>query len=482
MSSPSFFGKNGLLTVLILAITVFLSFWCFQTNPASWFDEGIYLQMAKNITSSGVWGVQTAPGVFTDYALISVGYPVFLPAVAAFKIFGANIAVLRFVAILFLLGFVLVFYFLSRKLYGAKLALFSTLLLATFSPLYGIGKNFLGEVPGLFFFVAGLLLLAFSEKAVRKSYPLIIFSGFFLGMAASAKPIFLLILPALAVAFLLNWRKYLLIKEGLAFTAALGSGVFLALAAWVFTQFGGETSLERVWAHYSNPYYVSDFTPVILSNLKRFFTESTPFHLLVLFLVSVWFFTKRFRKGEEMAVSEIAAWAFASLVLLAYFRTAGWYKNFFPGHVLFFLFLAPGIESFLESFSLKKFLGAVIFLAVVIQLIPLWQENSWCREDAPTAFEPYLKTIPADKSVFFLTVPQIAARFDGANFYQYLKMSDYLKMGEENLERMRRGEFDFIFAPQGVLEELSKIPACYEFQNNISKILIYQKNPASACR
>src|SRR3989338_1281541 len=141
MSSPSFFGKNGLLTVLILAITVFLSFWCFQTNPASWFDEGIYLQMAKNITSSGVWGVQTAPGVFTDYALISVGYPVFLPAVAAFKIFGANIVVLRLVAILFLLGFVLVFYFLSRKLYGAKLALFSTLLLATFSPLYGIGKK-----------------------------------------------------------------------------------------------------------------------------------------------------------------------------------------------------------------------------------------------------------------------------------------------------------------------------------------------------
>src|SRR3989344_789436 len=167
MSSIRFFEKEKLLGMLILAITLVLAFWCFKTNPASWFDEGIYLQMTKNITSSGVWGVQTAPGVFTDYALISVGYPVFLPAVAAFKIFGANIAVLRFVAILFLLGLVTVFYFLSRKLYGAKLALFSTLLLATFSPLYGTGKNFLGEVPGLFFLVAGLLLLAFSEKAVR---------------------------------------------------------------------------------------------------------------------------------------------------------------------------------------------------------------------------------------------------------------------------------------------------------------------------
>src|SRR3989344_112238 len=163
----AFLKTEKILLFIILLFAVFLAFWCFKTNPASWFDEGIYLQMTKNITSSGVWGVQTAPGVFTDYALISVGYPVFLPAVAAFKIFGANIAVLRFVAILFLLGFVLVFYFLSRKLYGAKLALFSTLLLATFSPLYGIGKNFLGEVPGLFFFVAGLLLLAFSEKAVR---------------------------------------------------------------------------------------------------------------------------------------------------------------------------------------------------------------------------------------------------------------------------------------------------------------------------
>ncbi len=471
-----FLKTEKLSLFIIFLLAAFLSFWCFQTNPASWFDEGIYLQMVENITSSGIWGVQTAPGVFTDYALISVGYPVFLPAIAAFKIFGANIAVLRLVAILFLLGFVLVFYFLSRKLYGTKLALFSTLLLATFSPLYGNGKNFLGEVPGLFFLVAGLLLLAFSEKATRKNYSLIILSGLFLGMASAAKPIFLLILPALGIAFLLNSRKFFLTKDGRAFIAALGLGVFLALAAWVFTQFGGETSLGRVWAHYSNPYYVSDYTPVILSNLRRFFTESTPFHLLVLFLVSVWFFAKKFRKGEEAAVSEITAWAFASLVLLAYFRTAGWYKNFFPGHVMFFLFLAPGIESFLESFSLKKMFGAMIFLAVAIQFIPLWRENLWCREDAPTAFEPYLKTIPADKSVFFLTVPQIAARFDGANFYQYLKMSDYLKMGEENLERMQRGEFDFIFVPQGVPEEISKIPACYELQGNIKKVLIYERS------
>ena len=48
-------------------------------------------------------------------------------------------------------------------------------------------------------------------------------------------------------------------------------------------------------------------------------------------------------------------------------------------------------------------------------------------------------------------------------------------MGEENLERMRRGEFDFIFAPQGLSEELSKIPACYELQDNIKKVLIYER-------
>ncbi|MDP3784928.1 MAG: glycosyltransferase family 39 protein [bacterium] len=471
----AFLKTEKILLFIILLFAVFFSFWCFKTNPASWFDEGIYLQMVENIESSGVWGVQTAPGVFTDYALISVGYPVFLPAVAAFKIFGASITVLRLVAILFLLGFVAVFYFLSRKLYGSRLALFSTLLLATFSPLYGNGKNFLGEVPGLFFFAAGLLFLAFSEKVALRNYPLIILSGLFLGMAAAAKPIFLLILPALGIAFLLSWRKFLLTKEGLTFMAALGLGVFLALALWAFTQFGGETPLARVWAHYSNPYYVADYTPVILSNLKRFFTESTPFHLLILFLVSVWFFAKKFRKGGEVAVSEITAWTFASLVLLAYFRTAGWYKNFFPGHVMFFLFLAPGIESFLESFSLKKIFGAAVFLAFAIQLVPLWQENLWCREDAPTALEPYLKSIPADKSVFFLTVPQIAARFDGKNFFQYLKMSDHLKMGEENLERMQRGEFDLVFVPQSVPEEISKIPACYELQENIKKVLIYKR-------
>lgn len=479
MSVIRFFEKEKALGALILIITLVFAFWCFQTNPASWFDEGIYFQVVNNIASSGILGVQTAPGVFNDLALISVGWPVFLPAALAFKIFGANIAVLRLVAILFLLGLVAVFYFLSRKLYGAKLALFSTLLLATFSPLYGNGKNFLGEVPGLFYLFAGLLLLNLFERSGRRSA--IFSAGILLGLAAAAKPLFLLVLPALGLAWLWNFRKNFLERAGLFQTLIFMAGILLPLFFWVFTQFGFETSAGRIWAHYSNPYYVTDYTALVLSNLKRFFTESTPLHFLILLAVSVWFFVKKFRKGEEIAVSEITAWIFAFLVFLAYFRTSGWYRNFFPGHVALFLFFAPGIESFLESVSFKKFLGAAVVLAAAIQLVPLGQENLWCRLDAPTALETYLKATPADRSVFFLTVPQIAARFEGENFYQYLKMSENLKLGEENLRRMQKGAFDYIFVAQGVKEEISKIPACYELSQNIAKVLIYKKNPAAYC-
>ncbi|MEK7211473.1 MAG: hypothetical protein AAB731_02480, partial [Patescibacteria group bacterium] len=100
---------------LLLITAAHFSFKDLTEIPRLWFDDGLVMQLAKNIAVSGHYGIEIAPNQFTAYPYyITVGYPVILPAALAIKIFGATLWAPRFVAVLFLLGMVLSFYFLAR--------------------------------------------------------------------------------------------------------------------------------------------------------------------------------------------------------------------------------------------------------------------------------------------------------------------------------------------------------------------------------
>lgn len=477
-------GHSVIVAVLTVLVVGSLAFYCFQTSPASWFDEGIYLQAVHNITEGNA-GIQLAPQSFTDLSLISVGFPVLYPAVAMFSLFGESITVLRLTALLFLFGFVVVFYLLSKTLYGQRLALWSTLFVGAFSPLYGNGKNFLGEVPGLFYFTLGLLLLTMLMRSPR--HPLFtLLTGIVLGLAVSAKPTFILILPALGLAYLLHLWRASDRKEELKRGSLLGLGIVLSLVIWSMTQFGEGTTLSRIFSHYSNPYYVTDFVPLLLSNAARFVTETTPMHFLILLILASYFAVRRWRQ-RELTIAETTAFLFSLGILAFFLRTAGWYRYFFPGHVMLFLFLAPALEALLQRFGGRfgRFQGAALItgfaLIVLVQAVPLKQETLRCSVDAPTAIEPYLQELPPDASVFFYNVPQVAARFAGSDFYQYIKMSDHLILGKENEALLARGAFDYIFVANNVPDEIERIPACYRFERDIHKVLIYKRGHARTC-
>lgn len=472
---------------LLVLLAGFTALFCFTASPASWFDEGMYYQIIKNAVADGVWGIQLAPGQYEGLSLISVGYSVFYPAVLAFQLFGESIAVLRLVAILFLFGFVLVFYLLAKKLYGPDAAFWSALFLVSFSPLYGNGKNFLGEVPGLFYFFLGLLILTYLASAERKKRWALL-GGFALGLAASAKPLFLLILPAVGIAYLITLRARVVEREERPILALVAAGMSGALLLWALTQFSGFSAQTDVYAHYANPYYVTDFWPLLFSNLKRFVSETTPIHFLLLLAVAGWFVFQKIRRRESVCLAESALLIFVLLVAASYLRTAGWYRYFFPAHAVLFLFLAPGLRALFDRAGLLRnrwwrITLPVLFAAVVaVQLMPLKGEAlRQCDVDAPTAVEPYLNGLPKDAAVFFYNLPQVAARYSGKDFFQYMKMSEELVWGKENEERMRQGAFDYIFVAHNVPEEISRIPRCFEFQQDIRQVLIYKRNASVSC-
>ncbi len=202
------------LFLVVLSVAIYISFYCFQTQPAFWFDEGIFFQVVKNWALNNQLGVPLSPDSSSDLSLISMGYPVLAPAVSVFKIFGPSLVALRIVAISFLIGLIAVAFFLAKRLYGYWAALGIIFLLSVFSPLYGNGKSFLGEVPGLFFFSSALLMLLMLEKAKEKKIILGFLSGVLFGFAISAKPLYILIAPALLLAIIWRWRIFLEEKNG----------------------------------------------------------------------------------------------------------------------------------------------------------------------------------------------------------------------------------------------------------------------------
>lgn len=471
------------------ALLVYFGAW----NNYFWFDEGIFVQLVRNIAEGGVWGITLAPDAFFGTSLIAIGYPVIYPAVFAVNLFGFSITVFHVVASLFTLGLVVLFFLLARTLYGTIAAFWGTLALAIFAPLYGNGKSFAGEVPALFFFFVALYLLARLEQAERKLFWLSFATGVAFGLAAAAKPTFLLVLPALLAASLLKFHYTAFTREGRRMTFLLALGGVTALLWWFWTQFGG-VSPARIFAHYANPYYVADFWPLISANLKRFFTESTPAHLTVLFFASVAYLLRKTWKKEEVRMAEIAAFVFAFLTLAFYVRTEGWYRYFFPAHVTLFIFLAPALREFVamlaararmgdaSSGAVRRWVFAILMAgAIAIQLPPLLTEARRVRSDLPDTIGAELQALRDDRKVFFYNLPQIAARYPSREFYQYIRMSDNLIVGQENEKLLARGEFSVVLVPRISGPEIARIPSCYVRQEDVGKIFMYRRDYTKQC-
>lgn len=474
------------LFLLIASFALFVSFYCFRTHPNFWFDEGIFYQVVQNWAVTGERGLPLSPTVLSDLSLVSMGYPVLLPAVLAFKIFGPGVTVIRIVAIAFLIGVLVAVFFLAKRLYGPRIALATLLLLATFSPLYGNGKSFLGEVPGLFFFLIGLIILVVLEQAKTRKIPLAFLGGVFFGFAVSAKPLFLLILPALAIGIAARPRVFLGSRQDRHAIVALFVGLGLALLVWFRTQFGVSTSPAGVFAHYANPYYVTDFWPIITNNIVRFFTESTPLLFLLQFLLAGYYFVRQRRLRGSITAGEITAFVFAALVGAAYLRTVGWYRYFFPGQVMLYLFVVPGILAMSKDIAIAKYywryVAPVGVLALlVVQFMPLSKNALSCTFDETTAMEPYLRALSEDEPVLFYSVPQLAARYAGAASYQYIRMSDTLQLGKENLAFLRQNFFSAVFIETDSAAKIENLLTCFRRAATVGHISMYRRNSNVSC-
>jgi 4-amino-4-deoxy-L-arabinose transferase-like glycosyltransferase len=438
--SSYLFNRQNIILFFLVAFLLVAGFWRLAYSPATWFDEGINVGIARSLVENGVYSLQTGPNEFVQERpfLITNNYPVLLPVAISLKVFGFNFWAARLPMVLFLFLFFAVAYRLVKKLYSGEAAIWALALIASFMPFYGNGKAVLGEVPGLFYFLAGLLVLM--EAA---SWQRLTLAGLFLGLSAATKPFFLLILPAILIGEILVYWKFG--KELWRRILFMGLGVFLPLAVWLWTilpQFSFAGIVATV-NYYSNSYATSDFWPLIASNFLRFFTESTPAHLALLWAAAVFGIWQLRRKGGNLRETEVILLAFIFLNILWYLKTPGWYRYFFPAHLLLLLMFPAFLPQAVGKRIAILVLSALFILQAALLAVKINEPLYYSRETADFT-EAVKKEVSPDSSILFINSPSAAFLASNRKVYQYLQINPKLFFGRNELVDLSKQPYDYL--------------------------------------
>ncbi len=436
----------------VAAITLLVaSTYKLSESPGIWLDEGIYTQLGMNIARVGQQALQVAPDTYVRNSYISVGYPLLYPLAFSYKMFGIGVLQGREVMVLFILLFALASYWLLRSLFGSWVGAWSILILESFPMLYGNGKSVLGEVPGLFFFIATLISLWYLEKNEYRDWRWYVAVGLAAGLCVATKPIFFLVIGALFLTLVVKNRAVSLSWSG--FLIGLVA-LMVPILYWIHTQFGADITLQSLLSYYSNPYAAQQGYTLILQNATRFFTETTPVYTAMLFIIwAVALLIKR--KMSRISSAELSAFFFCLLIIAAYLRLPGWYRYLFPAPTIALLFLPSALLvvfeylqpkwSFLKNYAWLPY--AVLVLLFSAQLYQTAHSSyvaqyytSTRTRDVATAFSQ----LPKGASIFLYDVPELAVLLPTREYYQIVHLSPAIVIGTDQLTNLQKGTVDLV--------------------------------------
>ena len=196
----TFFHSNG-FQIALLCVLVFLVFYRLQYYPMPWFDEGVHLLLANELASGNPYPFDT-----------TLGPTILLPVAAVIRLFGISLLPARAIMGLYLLVCVFIFYFLVKHLTGKKAATLAAIMFVLSPGLDAVylGRNILGEVPGMVFFFWGTFLFYHTLKNEKSKFTTLslIITGVLFSFCVLSKYQLLILLPAWLLFSFINMIYY----------------------------------------------------------------------------------------------------------------------------------------------------------------------------------------------------------------------------------------------------------------------------------
>ena len=277
-----------LIGIVVVGVLGFLLLYRLNVYPAPWYDEGSHLHVAKNLALNGIYADYSSEGIRYYGPAVGVGPTVILPIAALFKVAGVSITLARVVIVAYAALALLTLYALGSRLMNARLGIAAVILLVLAPGVEFIftARNVLGEVPGLFFVLAGFWLWL---KPGKRSLLQLAGVGVLMGLAAITKNQYaLIVLPSLMLAWITDlvwyrqrgWRYFVIpgVIAGLLFAGwtyivlvALGGSEFSenlatlrAASSGVFFIFGMDEMQKALRFLTDSGVYAALFIPAVL--------------------------------------------------------------------------------------------------------------------------------------------------------------------------------------------------------------------------
>lgn len=473
---------NSLFLLAFIVASVLLFSRCLEYEPRIWMDEGVYLQMVKNLVTQGAYGLQTAPGVFAPNNVITIGPPVIFILTLFMKILGSTLLAARVGMVFFGILFLIAAYALVSRSYGEKPALLSLLLLVLFNPLYNNGKIVSGEVPAMFFMALGLYFMFKLEDEKNRNLNYFLVS-LFLGLATTSKTIFALVIAA---AFLVacaqrkkiyfSYKKLLYIIVGLA----------IPLILWLIIQVGHTPQdIAQSFIHNINVYGDKEKTSLIIAhNILLFFKIDNPLYFLILLMIGTVGTILRAKSGQPKLI-ELTIITYGWLALFNFLRLDPWYRYFFPAQVLLILLLPVYLKELRDWIRVKS--GAVriitdisllIFLVVVVALhsFELYKkQHGACAPEATAIVKEAVENLAkTSNKIYFLDTTDPAFFMPHNQYYQYVNLTKVFGIGGDSLRAIKDSQADYVFIRKEFLEKDKKYLDAYDLDQDIGNFLIFK--------
>lgn len=451
-----------------LLIAGFFSTYKLSESPRTWFDEGIFLQIARNVPLSHGYTLRVSPTELVPAGVLStIGFPLVGPLSVSFALFGIGLLQARIIMVAYILLMVSMAFFFTQRAWDTRHAVWATLLVATHAPVYGNGKNVLGEVPGLFYFFLFLFLLTKLEGETKSKTWLWIATGLAAGLFIATKSSFILLLPVLALAFLLLRKRFTYRWHDL--TLALGA-LILPIAINLVIQFGFSSAVFTSFTRYGNLPGLEKITGLTLAglihkNLLSFFQQATPAYLLVTLTVWLSAVCIRWKRKYPLPLHEYVSLGFVLLSVAYFLKMPGVFRYLFVAQVIIFPYFVAAcftlIPAQVGSWLTKRRIETMLLVGVAgLVLFQAHQTlfNSWVAyayDDTRTReLAAYFATLDPSQHIFFYHATEAVTFLKSENYSQYFQLLYYDDaFGKATLVQLQNGVPDVVIVASSLEPE-----------------------------
>jgi hypothetical protein len=361
-----------------------------ESVPPPWWDEGWTLSVARNWVELGHYG-RLSLGQHVPAGIIQSSYITGVVALS-FWVFGVGIVQARMVEVVITVATLLLIYYLVRRIYNQSIAL-GTLLVMTLlpgyiglSPLY-LGRQVLGEIPAMFFLLAGYIsMLSLSRRPVSALPLAVLFWAFALITKLQVLPFWMcsMTVASLVALYRCDWKSFSSWVIAL-FGSFAGSRILLILSEHLLQAKSGIA--EPIRGLYEVSALVTSI-PARMFALIVVVLFGIP--TLLGFSYEIWSLIKSRNKIQwtyaeqvKVAILVLAVSWFAWFVVFS----VGWIRYIFPATFLGSIFVAHMIYDLTRGYDVaytvqqgldffsgrgfnKEAVGALLVLMIVVTSVP----------------------------------------------------------------------------------------------------------------